>query len=85
MRIATVKKGEPVLAAKYSGLHALRHFYASWCINPVSAGGLGLSPKAVQERLGHSTIAMTMDTYGHLFPAANEDDLLASAERALIG
>jgi integrase len=20
-------------AAKYTGLHALRHFYASWCIN----------------------------------------------------
>lgn len=78
-------KGTPLLRAKYSGMHALRHFYASWCINPVSAGGLGLSPKAVQDRLGHSTIAMTMDTYGHLFPAADESDLLASAERALLG
>jgi integrase len=26
----------------------------------------------VQERLGHSTITMTMDTYGHLFPRADE-------------
>lgn len=77
--------GNPIMAAKYSGLHALRHFYASWCINPTSAGGLGLSPKAVQERLGHSTIAMTMDTYGHLFPAANEDDLMAKAEKSLLG
>src|SRR6266852_5479964 len=25
--------GEPVRQAKYTGLHALRHFYASWCIN----------------------------------------------------
>lgn len=79
------EQGKPILKAKYSGLHALRHFYASWCINPTTAGGLGLSPKAVQERIGHSTIAMTMDTYGHLFPAADEAELLASAEQDLIG
>jgi hypothetical protein len=30
-------------------------------------GGLGLPPKSVQERMGHSSIVMTMDTYGHLF------------------
>jgi len=28
----------------------------------------GLHPKVIQERLGHATIAETMDTYGHLFP-----------------
>jgi hypothetical protein len=32
-------------AAKYPGLHALRHFYASWCINRREDGGLGLTPK----------------------------------------
>ena len=26
----------------------------------------------IQERLGHATIAETMDTYGHLFPDASE-------------
>lgn len=78
-------EGQPILAAKYTGLHALRHFYASWCINPASAGGQGLSPKVVQERMGHSTIAMTMDTYGHLFPAEDYADLLAAAERSLLG
>jgi integrase len=57
---------------KYTGLHALRHFYASWCINPKDRGGLGLSAKVVQELLGHSSIAMTMDTYGHLFPARDD-------------
>jgi integrase len=77
-------EGRPIAAAKYSGLHALRHFYASWCINPTSAGGLGLLPKAVQERLGHATIAMTMDTYGHLFPAEDDGELLAQAERSLL-
>jgi integrase len=76
--------GKPILTAKYSGMHALRHFYASWCINPVSAGGQGLSPKVVQERMGHSTIGMTMDTYGHLFPSDDHADLLAQAERSLL-
>ena len=71
---------------KYSGLHALRHFYASWCINPIDRGGQGLPPKVVQERLGHSSIVMTMDTYGHLFPAEQDaEKRLADAERALLG
>jgi integrase len=71
---------------KYMGPHALRHFFASWCINPVDRGGQGLQPKIVQDMLGHSTLAMTMDTYGHLFPA-DEDahKRLANAERALLG
>jgi integrase len=76
-----MKDGKP----KYTGLHALRHFYASWCINPPNRGGQGLPPKVVQERLGHSTIAMTMDTYGHLFPADKDaHKRLADAERALL-
>lgn len=70
--------------AKYTGLHALRHFYASWCINRRRDGGLELPPKVVQERLGHSTIVMTMDRYGHLFPRGNEGEELAEAERLLL-
>jgi hypothetical protein len=62
----------PVLKAKYTGLHALRHFYASWCINRKKDGGLELPPKMVQERLGHANIATTMDTYGHLFPSGDD-------------
>ncbi len=27
-----------------------------------------LNQKVIQARLGHATIAETMDTYGHLFP-----------------
>jgi integrase len=71
--------------AKYPGLHALRHFFASWCINRKVDGGLELPPKIVQERLGHSTIAMTLDIYGHLFPRADDSEELAAAERALLG
>jgi integrase len=46
--------------------HDLRHFFASSLI------AAGLHPKVIQERLGHATMAETMDTYGHLFPDASE-------------
>ena len=70
--------------AKYTGMHALRHFYASWCINRRADGGLELPPKLVQERLGHSSIVMTMDVYGHLFPRVDDGSEMAEAERALL-
>lgn len=78
------RAGRPVLAAKYTGLHALRHFYASWLINRPQDGGLGLPPKVVQERLGHSSIVMTMDTYGHMFPRGDDGGELAAAATALL-
>ena len=65
-------EGALILEAKYTGLHALRHFFASWCINLPQHGGLGLPPKVVQERMGHSSITLTMDVYGHLFPATEQ-------------
>ena len=71
--------GEP----RYPGLHAVRHFYASWLINRRADGGLELPAKVVQERLGHASITITMDTYGHLFPDGDDGDELATAERAL--
>lgn len=77
--------GKLVLHAKYTGLHALRHFYASWCINREADGGLELPAKVVQERLGHSSIAVTLDTYGHLFPRGDDSAKLAEAESRLWG
>jgi integrase len=77
--------GKPVLQAKYTGLHALRHFYASWCINRKADGGLELPAKVVQERLGHSSITVTLDTYGHLFPRGDDSAQLAEAESRLLG
>jgi len=68
--------------AKYGGLHTLRHFYASWCINRKVDGGLELPLKVVQARLGHASIQMTADRYGHLFPSADDGAELAKAERA---
>jgi len=42
--------------------HALRHTCGAW-----AAMG-GASPKAVQTLMRHSTITLTLDTYGHLLP-----------------
>jgi integrase len=76
--------GKPVVKAKYTGLHALRHFYASWCINRRVDGGLELPLKLVQARLGHASIQMTADRYGHLFPRGDDGAELAAAERAFL-
>src|SRR5262249_1699564 len=70
--------------AKYPGLHALRHFYASWCINRRTDGGLELPLKVVQTRLGHSSIQMTADVYGHLFPRGDDAAEMAAAEKAFL-
>jgi integrase len=71
--------GEPITLAKYSGLHALRHFYASWCIArpPI---GLGMNLKELQVRMGHSNISVTADTYSHLFPRDDETAELSAAQ-----
>ena len=71
--------------AKYTGIHTLRHFYASWCINRRTDGGLELPLKVVQARLGHASIQMTADVYGHLFPRGDDGAELAAAEKAFLG
>ena len=74
------KEGNPLY-----GLHALRHFFASWCINSLESGGRELAPKKVQELLGHSTITMTLDLYGHLFPEKGDRSELNASVRLLLG
>jgi integrase len=60
-------------------LHHLRHSCASFLL------ALGNSPRVVMELLGHSGIAITMDTYAHVLPTllghavAGKDDLLGGA------
>lgn len=49
----------------------LRHTHASLLIHE------GVHPKKIAERLGHSSIKLTMDTYGHLFDGSDRE----SAER----
>jgi integrase len=53
-------------APKY-GMHALRHACASLWIES------GYNPKQIQRLMGHSSIKVTFDVYGHLFADANAD------------
>jgi integrase len=32
-----------------------------------------VNPKLVQERLGHASIALTLDTYSHVIPSLQEE------------
>lgn len=48
-------------------LHDLRHTHATLLLQS------GASIKVVSERLGHTTIAMTMDVYAHVLPAMDQD------------
>src|SRR5262249_44287592 len=68
---------------KYA-LHAFRHFFASWCINRRADGGRELPAKVVQSLLGHGSIVMTLDRYGHLFPRGDDRAELAAASGALL-
>ena len=67
-KLAVDASGQPMTTtvAKY-GLHALRHACASLWIEG------GKNPKAIQTLMGHSTIQMTYDVYGHLFADAEAD------------
>ena len=50
-----------------SRLHDLRHTHATLALQA------GIHPKVVSERLGHATIAITLDTYSHAIPAMQEE------------
>jgi integrase len=73
--------GDPVMreTPRY-GLHALRHACASLWIEQ------GHNPKQIQKLMGHSSIKVTFDTYGHLF-VDNEADQRAAegVELRLLG
>jgi integrase len=59
------------------GIHSLRHFAASLFIEE------GFSPKRVQVLMGHSSIQVTFDTYGHLFPQEDEGGAFAKMQERL--
>jgi integrase len=65
--------------ARY-GFHALRHAAASLFI-----AHLGWTPKRVQSVLGHSSITMTYDRYGHLFEDRDGDkEAMKKLEAAIV-
>lgn len=48
-------------------LKQLRHTWATLALER------GIHPKAVQERLGHSKVHITMDIYSHVMPSVAEE------------
>jgi integrase len=73
--------GDPIMReiGKY-GLHALRHACASLWIEQ------GHNPKQIQTLMGHSSIKVTFDTYGHLFADPEADQRAAEGvELRLLG
>lgn len=51
--------------------HDLRHTHASHLLM------MGINPKVVQERLGHSTITILLNTYSHLLPSIQSEAIKA--------
>ena len=51
---------------KRRGFHCLRHTHASNLI------AIDMHPKLISERLGHKSIRITMDRYGHLLKKSDE-------------
>jgi integrase len=59
--------------------HQLRHAFASLHIER------GIQPKQLQVMMGHSTIQMTMDTYGHLWKDVEAEQALAVGVEQQLG
>jgi integrase len=49
------------------GLHECRHTFVSLMI------AAGVNPKALSTFMGHSSITITLDRYGHLFPGSEDE------------
>jgi integrase len=75
----TDANGAPIVEAKYS-LHALRHAAASAWIKQ------RIDLKRLQSWMGHSSIQVTLNIYGHLIEDDSGDAALAAAaQRELLG
>ena len=61
------KKKMPGMGYRGLRFHDLRHTHASTLL------AMGVHPKIVQERLGHETVSVTLDTYSHVLPGLQED------------
>jgi integrase len=48
-------------------LHGLRHTYATLAL------ASGVNPRIVSARLGHATVALTLDVYSHVLPQADRE------------
>ena len=70
-----------LVAAGVSGInwHSLRHYAVSTWIEA------GLAPKTVQTFAGHSSLQVTMDRYGHLFPSEDHKAAMDTIAGELLG
>jgi integrase len=68
----------PVLLHPTYSFHDFRHVAASIWI------AQGLNPKQIQDRMGHSSIKVTMDLYGHLWADKVADQNVARAAENMI-
>jgi Site-specific recombinase XerD len=59
---ANIENVEDKPLLKTIRLYDLRHAYATLLLSK------GVNPKVVSERLGHSSIALTLDIYSHVLP-----------------
>ncbi|KAF6626983.1 tyrosine-type recombinase/integrase [Paenibacillus sp. EKM208P] len=77
-----MKKKIGKLGLPYIRFHDLRHTSASLMLS------IGIHPKVVSERLGHSSVVLTLDTYSHLLKSIQSDaaiglsNLLSKKEEA---
>jgi integrase len=69
-------RASPMKRLSEIGYHECRHTYASLMI------AAGVNAKTLSVYMGHSSIVMTIDRYGHLFPG-NEQDSAAKLDRYL--
>ena len=82
LRPNTITRAWETLAARY-GVKVIR-FHDAWHTHASIMLKQGIHPKIVQERLGHSSIAVTLDTYSHIAPGLQEsaakrfDEVLSS-------
>ena len=58
-------------------LHDLRHTHATLALQA------GVHPKVVQERLGHASVKVTLDTYSHVMPPMHQE--AAARVAAMVG
>jgi integrase len=59
------------------GLHECRHTYAAFMI------AAGVNPKALSTYMGHSSITVTLDRYGHLMPGNEQEAAVMLAKYLL--
>jgi integrase len=56
------------------GVHGLRHTAATWMV------ASGISPKLVQQRLGHAHVSVTLGLYSHVLPGQGQAAVTAMAD-----